>query len=175
MMTSPCVACMVKVELGPGGLLMPSSIYVVPKADLSGAKETSSAYGSLRVSSMVYAGFSWRRSAAPSRMWTLIWPRGAERVVLAPDAAFTTSCVHQSRQMTFPLPGKIPEKLCKRGTISNIVRRPTVDSDHIRCEHRRDQDVAADHELPIDRKQLRLVRELPEQGTNGRGAPQRCV
>ena len=46
--------------------------------------------------------------AEPSLTWTLMVPKGALRVVLAPILAFTTSWVNQSLQITRPLPGNIP-------------------------------------------------------------------
>lgn len=95
----------VTVLLGPGGSLAPSSRNAVPNALPSEDRVTRRENGPWRVSSTVYAGCACSRMAAPPRTWTLIWPRGAARVVLFSEVVLTASWVYQSRQIILPLPG----------------------------------------------------------------------
>lgn len=55
------------------------------------------------------------------------------------------------------------------------MRGHAIDARHIRREDRRNQDISANEELTIHRKELRLIRELPEQRAHRRGSVHRCV
>jgi len=93
-----------------GPSVSPSSTIAVPYAWPSLPRVTRRAYGAVALARVVYPGCECRSNAAPERMRTGMWPRGASRcIVLPPEGSpFTMVWVYQSRQMTCPRPGRKP-------------------------------------------------------------------
>lgn len=105
-----------------------------------------------------------------------MWLMGALNVVFPPGIAATTAWVHQSRQMTLPLPGKIPWKRNQSSTYTlHVSQGRTINCGRSGDQHRGNEDVASNEPLCVNIEKLRLVGELVEQGPHGRETISGCI